>query len=161
MSIFFINPQTYGTIRWFAADRCFNTEQIRTFNQHKIDCEELVSFDCGLFELQEVKSPNDPVPSGAEQILEVITRPGKTKEASLEQQGFTFCGYDLVEEFSGISAITDCGGSFRSIRYEGLTEFGLIPTYKEAVMTQLAIAEEDPYDSHADCEILEIWRKLI
>ena len=26
---------------------------------------------------------------------------------------------------------------------------------------KLALMEENPNDSHADCEILEIWRKLV
>ena len=161
MSISFLNPHAYGIVRWFAADRCFNTERIRNWNQHKILCDELVSFDCCLFDMEEVNNPDESLPVGTEQIMAVITRPGKTPEESLKKRGFTFCGYDLVEELSGISAITNCGAGFRSIRYEGLTEFGLIPTYKEAVLTQLALAEEDPEDEHADSEMMEIWRKLI
>ena len=161
MSISYINPPIYGLIRWFAADRCFNSEKIRTGNRNKIRCDELVSFDCGLFDMEELKSPEELLPSGTEQIIAVMVRPGKIPEESLKKQGFIFCGYDLVEEFSGISAIANCGGGFQSIRYEKLTEYGLIPSYKDAVLTQLALAEEDPDDPHADCEIMEIWRKLI
>ena len=93
--------------------------------------------------------------------MAVIIRPGKTPDESLSHQGFVFCGYDLVEEWSGISAITNCGGDFQSIRYDNLTEYGLIPSFKEAVLTQLALVQEDPLDPHADCEIFEIWRKTV
>ena len=121
---------TYGQIRYFAADRCFNTEELQKYNKHK--------------------------------ILALIKRPGKEPDWTLQNNGeFTFCGYDLVETLSAISAITDCDASFESINYAALTAYGLISTYKEAVLTQLALVEEAPFEAHADCEILEIWRKLV
>ena len=152
----------YGQIRYFESSRCLNTEQIKRYNHNLITCEEIVSYDCGLLEMCEMASLEREVSSFAEQILAVIMRPGREPNYELSQKpGFVFCGYDLVEEFSSISAITNCGGSFESIYYDRLTEYGLIATYKEAVLTQLALAEEAPNDAHADCEIVEIWRKLI
>jgi hypothetical protein len=78
----------------------------------------------------------------------------------LKNEGFEFCGYDLVETATAISAITDCGAEFESIPYSLLTKFGLLPTYKDAVLTQLALVEECPDEPHAYCDIYEIWRKL-
>jgi hypothetical protein len=153
---------SYGQIRYFSATRCFNTEKVKGWNQNKFSAEELVSFDCALFDLDELESLEQRFPAGTKQIMAIIIRPGKEPNWHLRNKtDFVFCGYDLVEELSGISAITGCGGSFLSIRYETLTEYGLIPTYKEAVWAQLALMEEDPHDPHADCEIVEIWRKLI
>ena len=164
MRISMIHPYelSYGQIRYFEAKRCFNTEQLRSWNRNKIAAEEIVSFDCGLFDLEELESLDQRPASETEQIMAVILRPGLERNWHLENKtDFTFCGYDLVEEFSAISAITDCGAFFASIRYEGLTEYGLIPTYKEAVLTQLALIEEAPNEEHAYCEIVEIWRKLV
>ena len=87
-------------------------------------------------------------------------RPAEAPSALLEQKGFTFCGYDLVEEFSGISSITACDGCFLSVPYDDLTEYGLIPNYEMAVRVQRALLEEDPDDPHASCEICEIWRRI-
>ena len=164
MRISMIHPHefSYGQIRYFEAKRCFNTERVRAWNQNKIAAEEIVSFDCGLFELDELESLDQRPAPETEQIMAVILRPGLDRNWYLENKtDFTFCGYDLVGELSAISAITDCGASFQSIRYDGLTEYGLIPTYKEAVLTQLALIEEAPNEEHAHCEIVEIWRKLV
>ena len=92
--------------------------------------------------------------------MAVITRPQLEPANYLENDGFEFCGYDLVETATAISAITNCGATFNSVRYADLTKFGLIPTYKDAVLTQLALVEEDPDEPHAYCDIYEIWRKL-
>ena len=153
---------SYGQIRYFEANRCLNTDKIKKNNQNRITCDEIVSFDCGLFSLNEMDTPNrNPAPE-TQQLLAVIMRPGKEPDWYLQHKtDFVFCGYDLVEALSLISAITDCGASFRCIDYEHLTQYGLIRTYKEAVLTQLSLIEEDPNESHADCEIVEIWRKLV
>ena len=37
---------------------------------------------------------------------------------------------------------------------------GLLTSYKEAVLAQLALYEEYPEESHAYCEIVEIWRMI-
>ena len=152
---------TFGQVRFFEADRCINTEKLRQCNRHKIVCDEIVSFDSGLLDLFEMESLSQKPAPETKQIVAAIVRPGKEPEESLEAKGFTFCGYDLVEEMSGISAITNCGGDFTSVPYHMLTQYGLLPDYKAAVLTQLALMEENPNDSHANCEILEIWRKLV
>ncbi|MBO5111637.1 MAG: hypothetical protein J6D21_13095 [Clostridia bacterium] len=160
MSIYFDGPTIYGKIHYFKSTRCFNTEEIKRYNQYKITCSEIVSFDCLNFEMSEIDDPQVAI-QPTEQIIACITRPSETPCTSLETKGFTFCGYDLVEEFSGISSITACDGSFASIPYDDLTEYGLIPTYELVTRTQQALLAEDPNDSHADCEICEIWRRII
>ncbi|MBQ8409930.1 MAG: hypothetical protein IJY39_13805 [Clostridia bacterium] len=160
MSIDLLNP-THPTIRYFGANRCINDDEVKSFNQRKITCDEIVSFDCGLLEMYEIDNPDAPLRSDTEQIVAVIFRPDLEPAIYPEGIGFTFCGYDLVEDATAISAITDCGAMFKSIPYERLTEYGLLPTYKDAVLTQLALVEEDPCENHAYCMICEIWRKLV
>lgn len=41
-----------------------------------------------------------------------------------------------------------------------LNVYGLIPNYRKAVMTQLDLAENYLEESHAYCEIIEIWRMI-
>ena len=161
-TIMFLPEKPYfGEVHYFEAKRCFNTEKIRGWNQNKITAEELVSFDCGLFNLYEIETPERYFEKDTQQIMAVIIRPGMNPSIQLNREGFTFCGYDLVEDFSCISAITDCGGTFQSIDYAALNEFGLLKSYKEAVLTQLALVEEDPDEPHACCNIVEIWRKIV
>lgn len=159
MSISLLN-ELYPEPRFFASNRIYCNENFKRNTQNKIICDEIVSFDCGLFRMSEIKSHNLTVPSECQQILAVIVRPQPEPATYLENDGFEFCGYDLVETATAISAITNCGAMFNSVRYTDLTNFGLIPTYKDAVCTQLALVEEDPDEPHAYCDIYEIWRKL-
>ena len=55
MSIRDSKPKAYGEIHYYGADRCFNTEEVKRWNQNKILCDEIVSFDCGLFEMYEIE----------------------------------------------------------------------------------------------------------
>ena len=160
MSIELINPLE-ADVRYFGADRFFPNDKFKEFTEGRIDTKEIVSFDCGLFEMYEIGSHDSPLRANTQQIVAVILRPNLDPIEYMEKRGFTFCGYDLVEEETSISAITNCDGRFDSIPYEKLTEYGLLPTYKDAVLTQLALVEDEPEEPHAYCIICEVWRKLV
>ena len=160
MSIDLLRP-TWVDLRYFGSDRFFPNESFKEFIGEKIDCKEIVSFDCCLMDMYELESADAALRPDTQQIIAVILRPYLDPMVYMENRGFTFCGYDLVEADTSISAITDCGGDFTSIPYEKLTEFGLLPTYRDAVLTQLALVEEAPDEPHAYCMICEIWRKLV
>ncbi len=151
--------EKFGLVRYFRAGRCFNGADLREFNKGKITANELVTFDCGLLELEELEKPDVSLLNKGEQLLAVIVRPEMDINPILEdEQKFEFCGYDLVEIETCISAITNCGAEFNSVKYENLNKYGLISTYREAVNTGLDLREEAPYESHAYCEVVEIWR---
>ena len=160
MSIEFLRP-TWIDVRYFGSDRFFPNDSYKEFIGGKIDCKELVTFDCCLMNLYELESAAAPLHPDTKQIVAVIFRPDIDPLDRLEREGFEFCGYDLVEESISISAVTDCGGMFASIPYDRLTEFGLLPSYKDAALAQLALVEEAPDENHAYCMICEIWRKLV
>lgn len=164
MAISYIDGRTrYGEVRYFLSDRCRVSQGMREFNQGKIRAEELVTFDCALMQMQEIGREEIPkkIPEG-QQVLAVLIRPDAEPDARLEREGiFVFCGYDLVEEMSCISAVTNCGARFsQAIAYEHLNEVGLFPSYKEAVLSQIALRERYPRESHACCEVVEIWRLI-
>ena len=160
MSIELINP-LWADVCYFGADRFFPDNKFKEFLGRKMDVKEIVSFDCCLYEMYEIESHDSPLSPDTQQIIAVILRPNLEPIEYMETRGFTFCGYDLVEEETLISAITDYGGGFNSIPYEKLTEYGLIPTYKDAALAQLALVEEAPDESHAHCVVCEVWRKLV
>ena len=160
MSIDLLRP-TWVDLRYFESDRFFPDDDFKVIPSGKMDCDEIVSFDCCLMHMYELESPDAPLRPDTQQIVAVILRPDLDPVERLERDGFTFCGYDLVEEDTAVSAITNCGGYFASIPYDRLTEFGLLPTYKDAVLAQLALVEEAPEEPHAYCMICEIWRKLV
>ena len=152
----------YGKIRYFMADRCFNNDNLKKFNKYKFSQVELIPFDSALLEMQEKSADEILEISGNEQqVLAIIMRPDTNINQSLLYSEFEFCGYDLVEEFSNISAILNFAAGFeKSIAYKKLNKFGLISTYHEAVNTQVSLKDEYSNESHADCEIVEVWRRL-
>ena len=170
-------------VRYFHASRCFNDEALRKFNKNKVGGEEIVSFDIGLSELKEVAEALPP-PRGrqllavrflfSEQETEEIKKgvsfgyaypsppmSPDEKEALLKGRGFEFCGYDLIDPETVISAVTNCGADFdKGIDYAKLNEYGLFSRYAEAVRAQETLLREYPEEPHADCVVIELWRKL-
>lgn len=151
---------SYGMIRYFEADKCLNSNALQAFNKGKIVSKEIVTFDCGLMEMNEIQKDKIKVPENQQQVLAVIVRPEIERNYLLERDmRFEFCGYDLVELPCCISAITNCGAGFeKAIDYTNLNAYGLILNYKEAVLTQLKLNEEYPDEDHAYCELVEVWR---
>ena len=109
-----------------------------------------------------VKNWKSLLPPGAdEQIIAYYKNPTSSYELRVLDEGFEFCGYDLSEEMTGISAVTNCGALFDgAIPYEKINKFGLIDEFYEAFRIRKMLDELYPYESHADCEVYEIWRRL-
>lgn len=160
MSIYYDYAIEKGKILYFCSTYCVNDERIRGFNQHRILAEEIVSFDTGLFKMLGVLKEQITTPNEEYQYLAVIIDPPAKKNRELsDDERFEFVGYDLVEEFSFISAITDCGGDFEeAIDYSKLNEYGIISDYEFALATQKLLEEKYPDEDHAYCDIVEIWR---
>jgi hypothetical protein len=71
---------------------------------------------------------------------------------------FRFCGYDLIEEQTQISALTNCGGFPAAFRNEELNSFGLIDGFGRAHEVRRLLAERYPDEAHARCEMYALWR---
>ena len=160
---FFDKGSSIGMIRYFRGDRLYSDSSLIEFNKGKITAKELVTFDSALMSLQEIRKDEiDSSKKDSEQIIALIVRPEIEVNWVLENdQRFDFCGYDLVDPQTGISAITNCGADWgEALDYSVLNEYGLIPDYRKAAMTQLDLAESFPNEPHAYCEIVEIWRSV-
>ncbi len=72
--------------------------------------------------------------------------------------GFRFLGYDLIDDETQISALTNCGGFPGSFSNGELNRFGLIPGFSRAVEVQRDLMERHGEDSHARCGRYAIWR---
>ena len=160
MAMFCKSEIPHGSVRYFKSDYCENTDALKRFNQHKILAKELVSFDCGLLDLECILREDIDFPTEAYQYLAVIMAPACTKNEELSRDDrFSFVGYDLVEEMTGISAITNCGAGFsRAIDYEALNASGIFSDYALALQAKQRLIQQYPNENHADCEIVEIWR---
>lgn len=155
--------EMYGRPRLFQSDRCMNDEHLKAFNKNLMNGDEIVSFDCGLFEMEEVSEYTTDCE--AEQILLIMVRPdveSMDEYIFSEINQFEFCGYDLVEFPTCTSALTNCGACFnKAVDYSSLNGYGLFSDYMESVMAQITLRKEYPEESHAYCEVVEIWRKLV
>jgi hypothetical protein len=71
---------------------------------------------------------------------------------------FDFVGYDLIEEQTQISALTNCGGSPDVFRNDELNRFGLLDGFDRASEVKRLLVERHPEEPHAQCEMYAIWR---
>jgi len=72
--------------------------------------------------------------------------------------GFMFCGYDLIEEMTQISAINNCGGFPETFQNCELNQFGLIGNFVRASEVRRLLQINNPQGPHANCELYAIWR---
>jgi len=71
---------------------------------------------------------------------------------------FKFVGYDLIEEQTQISALTNCGGFPDVFSNNELNRFGLIDRFHRARAVRRLLAGRHPEEPHAQCELYAIWR---
>jgi hypothetical protein len=71
---------------------------------------------------------------------------------------FKFLGYDLIEEQTHISALTNCGGFPDVFRNDELNTVGLISKFERAIQVEKLLAETHPEEAHAQCDLYAIWR---
>jgi len=91
-------------------------------------------------------------------ILGVYRNPGSHIQTMPGSPDFVFIGYDLIEDATGISALTNCGGFPETFANSELNPFGLIPEFARAQEIQRLLPERNPKESHAKCELYAIWR---
>lgn len=63
------------------------------------------------------------------QILAVVKEPELDCSVAIQLEGFQFCGYDLVEDFTRISALTNCGGFDKAFSACEISRYGLIEDF--------------------------------
>jgi len=152
---------------YYKAQRFFPDKEFEVFSKI-LGKAEIVSYDAGLnlsvtipF-INEVDSLDLLLQTSLkpdEQIIAYYKNPLENHVSYLSEAGFEFCGYDLSEEQTGFSAITNCGGGFEdAIPYSKLNKYGLIQDYDEAFRIGDLLYELYGDDPHANCEIYELWR---
>lgn len=90
-------------------------------------------------------------------VLAVISDPVEHIERLMEP-GFSFAGYELLEDQTGISALTNCGGFPKAFSNDELNEVGLLADFARAQGIQRALREYYPDEPHADTMLYAIWR---
>lgn len=92
------------------------------------------------------------------QILAVVREPKVDCKKIFNDLRFRFYGYDLIEDQTDISALTNCGGFDKAFHKADISKYGLIENFDRAKEVQLKLKEEYPYEDHADCALWGIWR---
>ena len=145
-------------LMYFKTNRFYPNDKYFEYNQLLKGKKEIVSYDCGIFDLNGIiKFSFDNIEKG-KQIMAIIINPEHGVDSDIDNR-FEFCGYDLCEEGSSISSITNCECEFKkAIDYSSLNQYGLINDYKIAVETQKKLIELYPEESHAICQLIKIFR---
>lgn len=94
------------------------------------------------------------------QILAVVKEPESDCSVAIHLEGFQFCGYDLVEDFTRISALTNCGGFDKVFSACEISRYGLIEAFERAKEIQLQLQLHYPDEEHANCTLWAIWKMV-
>ncbi|MDD5194290.1 MAG: hypothetical protein PHQ96_01280, partial [Candidatus Omnitrophica bacterium] len=94
------------------------------------------------------------------QVLAVCKNPKKEEVISFSDRQFEFKGFDLVEDGTRISALTNCGGFPKAFSNEDLSESGLIVEYEKAKEIQKLLLKNYPEEHHANCSMWAIWKLI-
>ena len=73
--------------------------------------------------------------------------------------GFIFCGYDIMDYFDSNSWVTNCGIKYDFDKYN-YTEFGLLKTYEETLKWILDHRDDDQELLNGEYTIYAIWRLI-
>ena len=92
------------------------------------------------------------------QILAVLKEPNDENWKLNLPNGFIFKGYDLIDDETMISALTNCGGFPESFSNADLNNTGLIQDLNRAIGIRNRLKVNNPSEAHADCSIYGIAR---
>jgi hypothetical protein len=90
-------------------------------------------------------------------LLAVVREPEKECNFIVIED-FEFVGYDLLDQYYDISALTNCGGFDETFSPSDINEYGLISEYRKAYEIKKELIKNNPGEHHADCNIMAIWR---
>ena len=91
-------------------------------------------------------------------MIAAIREPDEADMDKIKDARFVFKGFDLLEDFSGISALTNCGGFDEAFMPGELNKSGLVEGYADAYRIQKGLREHYPGENHANCAVWALWR---
>jgi hypothetical protein len=91
-------------------------------------------------------------------ILAALQHPTAQAVEAGAGPGFTFLGYDLLDESGDVSALTNCGGWDGVFAGDELSAQGLLTDLDRARAVHDRLRAEYPEEHHARCDVWAIWR---
>lgn len=104
------------------------------------------------------RSSNDVDPR-RHQVLAVAREPTEAEVRGVSLENFMFMGFELIEEATTISALTNCGGFEGAFSASDLSSCGLVPTASRAYEIRGALEALFPEENHAHCAVWAVWRR--
>lgn len=92
------------------------------------------------------------------QIIATIREPTERDILRFTDERFDFKGYDLLDDQTSISALTNCGGFELAFSNEDLSECGLVTEHERAYRIKELLVQHYPEEPHAHCAAWAIWR---
>ena len=163
---YYVARQTGSRRHWLMKEEYFLCDRFFPDGAFQAYCggafREIVSVDTLLFPerryLSREEAVSVSVPDGKQVIAVRLIEPGETPDFA--PQGFEFCGFDLAEELSEVSSLVNCGGFPSAFTSKDQNAYGLISEYEKAEVIRNKIAEKYPDDSHSECGIYCVFRRL-
>lgn len=103
--------------------------------------------------MERIKEQKDAV-----NVLAVVFEPASDPTKLFNDDGFVFYGYDLLDEGSAISALTNCGGFDQAFNSSDISDVGLLEDYLFARKVQRRLRQNYPHEPHAACDLWALWR---
>jgi hypothetical protein len=97
-------------------------------------------------------------PRGRYQIVATIREPSREAITDFSDERFGFKGYDLLEDQTRVSALTNCGGFDLAFSKADISDCGLLWEHEKAYDVRDALLRHYPEESHADCAVWALWR---
>ena len=92
-------------------------------------------------------------------LLCVFREPDTPPAAPPSEPAFVLLGFDLIEDRTGVSALTNCGSGFPlAFADADISAQGLIPDFSRARQVQADLRRNYPTEPHADCSLWAIFR---
>lgn len=115
-------------------------------------------FRTELFRSADYLLSRQPLDRSKHQLLAVLECPPSQLAVP---NGFTICGYDIMDSFFGNSTLTNCGPIPEAFLPADVNEFGLIDDRHKAIAIRDKMKSLGPDDDHlGDCQVWLIARQL-
>ena len=90
-------------------------------------------------------------------LLTVVVEPDRECK-DLNIDGYEFVGYELLDQYFSISPLTNCGPLVEAFLPSDLNDKGLIDDFDRAYDIKKRLLQKYPEISHADTNVIAVWR---
>lgn len=90
-------------------------------------------------------------------LLAVVKEPEEACD-TVQLEDFDFIGYDILDKWYDVSALTNCTGLNSSLEQNEFNQNELLSHYKRAFTIRKEFLENNLDHPHSDCYVMAVWR---